>query len=297
MKKIILVFSLLLFIVSCESDSIENTNPIITGYKITSITDYTNPAQPDYESIVIGNLLNGKLFSETTEEFLNGVSQGTPTTIQRYFYTGNRLDQRFSGNNLMEYFYYDANGNLIGSKGVLISPATTTYGRYVYQPNNVVYCETLNLPYNDPNAIASNRIILQLNSDGDVVSAGTDADMDGVAANIYTYSYADGNLVQIQKPDGTIENFSYSNVINTYNYLEQSSCGKQVMQFPNASAFSLGFIYSSALIYSKNITLDEFAGSTGSTYLVMPDGFYNKMMSTNTSSFGNNSLELEYFFN
>ena len=152
--------------VSCESDSIENTNSVISGYKKTLMIDYADPALPDYDSIVIGNLLNGKLFSETYETFLNVVSQGAPTTVQRYFYSNN--------------------------------------------------------------------------------------------------------------------------------HLEQLSCGKQVMQFPRASYFSLGFMIASHAIYSKNVTSDEFAGST---YLIMPDGFYNKKTTTNTSSFENHSEELKFFFN
>ena len=66
------------------------------------------------------------------------------------------------------------------------------------------------------------------------------------------------------------------------------------MQFPRTSYFSLGFMIASHAIYSKNVTSDEFAEST---YLIMPDGFYNKKTTTNTPSFGNHSEELEFFFN
>lgn len=285
-----LLSSLLLFMVSCESDSIENTNAVITGYKYTSTTDYPDPALPDYSRIVIGNLSNGKLFSETTEEFVNGVSQGTPTTEQHFFYSNNRLDQRVFTDDLTVYYYYDTNNNLVGATGLFFGGAYV-YERYVHQSNNTIYCERIDVPYNDPAAIVSMRFILQLNSDGNIIAASTDTGLNGVGQNIHTYTYSSGNLTSMQKPDGTVVNLSYSAVIDTYSYLQELSCGKQVLLFTSAADFAGGYIQTiSELRYSKNVNSQDF--STG-TYLLMPDGFYNKK----TTFDGSHTMETEFFFN
>lgn len=299
MKKIMLVCSLVLFIVSCTTDSVENTNAVVTGYKYTSTSDFSDPAIPDYSSVVIGNLLNGKLYSETTEEFSNGVSQGAAVTEQRFFYSNNLLEHRVMSDKTV-YYYYDTNSNLIGATGVFpatpTSPAGYIYERYVHQPNNVVFCEHISLPYNDPNAVAGNRRILQLDANGNVISGGEDFDMDGVATNIYSYTYSNDNLVAMQKPDGTIVSFSYSTVIDTYGHLEKLSCGKQVLQFPCAFVFTDGIPAAIVSLpkYSKNVSSDEFLASV---YQLMPDGFYNKRTTSNPSSFGSHTEEMEFFFN
>ncbi|MES2746755.1 MAG: hypothetical protein V4648_00155 [Bacteroidota bacterium] len=290
-----LLGSLLLFMVSCETDSVENTNQNVIGYKYTSETIPTDPALPHYFSETIGNLQNGKFYTETKTIYLNGVQSGTSVTTQRYFYSNNRLDH-FDRGDMMIYYYYNSDGDLIGCTGISTNPpGGTLYERYIHLPNNVVYCENMNLPYNDPNAVAGYRKILHLDNDGNVISAGSDPDMDGVAVNIYHYTYVNENLDAMQRPDGTVVTFAHSNVINTSRYLMELSCGKQVMCLPCATIFANGYAFGlSQGTYSKNLTSQEFSGSA---FLVMPNGFYNKKTNVTNEPNGSHTEILEYFFN
>lgn len=80
-----LLCGLLLLTVSCTTDSVENTNQHVIGYKYTLENNYNDPAISDYKLVTIGNLSNGKMFSETSEAISNGVSLGPPTTEQIFF--------------------------------------------------------------------------------------------------------------------------------------------------------------------------------------------------------------------
>lgn len=287
--------------VSCESDSVENVNSEITGYKLTYDFNYDDPAASDTKTVTIGNLSDGKLFSETTEQFVNGVSQGVPTTNQRFFYVNNRLDHKVSVG-MTVYYYYDANGNLVGATGTIAgfgpsSPEQHLYERYVHLANNIIYCESVSLPYNDPNTVVGSRKILQRDAEGNVISAGIDPDLDGIASNVYHYTYNDGDLISMQKPDGSVVNVAYSNVIDSYSHLEEFSCGKQVRQFPCAHVFANGNISAyHNLRYSKHVPSDDVVQNN---YQLMPDNFYFKKTFTSNDVFGlpgQRTEETEFFF-
>lgn len=294
-----LLCSLLLFMASCETDSVENTNQDVIGYKYTTESNYDDPALSDYKTITTGNLFNGKLFSETSETFINDVGQGSATE-QSFFYSNNRLSMR-KGANMDIYYFYDNNDNLIGASGVLPGTLPNSggiYERYVHQSNNIVYCERLNLPYNNPNAVISNRNIVQRNTDGEVIAAGRDADLNGIMDSQHNYTYSNGNMTSLQKPDGTVITFNYSSVIDTYSHLQELSCGKQVLQFPCANTYANGHVPGFlSLKYSKNITSDDLLLEI---YQVLPSNFYFKRNVSETMvgpNQGTRNAEMEYFFN
>lgn len=99
MKRLAMVILVSLFF-SCTNDSQENLNTdvVITGYKIQHFTS------PEFTFVTIGNTLNNKLFSETEETFINGVSQGQ-TTEQKYFYNDDGLLDHRILNEKITYFY------------------------------------------------------------------------------------------------------------------------------------------------------------------------------------------------
>jgi hypothetical protein len=299
MKKIMLVSSLVLFMASCETDSVENTNQNVIGYKYTTESNYDDPGQSDYKIVNTGNLFNGKLFSETAETFVNGVSQGS-STEQNFFYSNDLLSMR-KGGTMDIYYFYDTNGDLTGATGVLPGTLISSggiYERYVQQPNNIVYCERVDLPYNNPNAMIYSRNILQRNSDGEVIAAGRDADLNGVMDSQHMYTYVNGNMTSLQRPDGTVITFNYSSVVDTYSYLQELSCGKQVLQFPCAQTYALGHVSGLlSLKYSKNVTSDDLLLQN---YQVLPSNFYFKRNLSETMVGpiqGVRTTEMEYFFN
>lgn len=201
------------------------------------------------------------------------------------------------------YYYYDSIGNLIGATGTPPGGSPSSSGnlfeRYLHQPNNVVYCERINVPYNDLNTVVYTRDILQRNVDGEVIIAGKDFDFDGVmdSQNTYNYTYFDGDMSTMQKPDGSIVTFSYSNVIDTYAHLQELSCGREVLQFPCANVLSTGNIpVFNLLKYSKYVKSDALLLQN---YQMLPSNFYFKRNVSDAMYLpdGTRTEEMEYFFN
>ncbi|HLP64511.1 hypothetical protein [Flavobacterium sp.] len=293
MKKISSILLLILFLVSCSNDDNElQVSDVITGYKITSTTDYDDSSLPDYKMITTGILVDGKLHSESVEAFVNNVSTGPAITQQKYFYTSGLLSQVSLGGNFIDYFYYDNQNQLIGINRNYSGGQTLNY-RFIHQSNNTVYCERLNLPYNDPNAEVSQRMILNFDQNDNVISAGYDNDLDGVITNLYNYSYTDNNLTSVQKPDGTIINYDYSGVIDTRNKLRELSYGKRVLRMICSENYCSGNSFS--LDYSKNINSNAIISED---YEVLPNNYYNKKTRVESLYDPNaqNIEETEFFF-
>lgn len=273
--------------VSCSNDDNETqSGDVITGYKITSTTDYDDSSLPDYKMITTGILVDGKLHSESVEAFVNNVSTGPAITQQKYFYTNGLLSQVSLGGNFIDYFYYDNQNQLIGINRNYSGGQTLNY-RFIHQSNNTVYCERLNLPYNDPNAIVSQRMILNFDENDNLISAGYDNDLDGVITNLYSYTYADNNLTSVQKPDGTIINYDYSSVIDTFNKLRELSYGKRVLRMICSENFCSGDVF--ALKNSKNIDSQTIISEA---YEILPNNYFNKR--TRVESLYNPNAQLSY---
>lgn len=99
--------------------------------------------------------------------------------------------------------------------------------RFIYINNYVYFERILNYSYDDINAVPYNRIILEFNSNDEVISAGYDYNFDGVPEQINTFQYSDDNLTNVVFSNGDILNFSYSSIVNTYNYLWENGIGKK----------------------------------------------------------------------
>ena len=270
MKKLAVLFILVLF-ASCTSDSESNVNnQNMTGFKID------HNSSPGYHFVTNGTLLNGKLYSETQADILNGVAQ-PEVTQQMFFYnadgTVNHYVQHSFDYDRMIYLHYDANQKLIGAE--LTINESVVYYRFRHISDEKVVFERTNTPYNDPNAIAGQSIVLQFNSNDDVISAGLDTNSDNIAdSQVNTFAYSNHNMSSAVFWDGNIVNFSYSNIIDNFIYLREKSFGKKNLRIIDGECYHV--LYNSDYFYpnlsvSKNILEEEAALST---FRLLPNNFY-----------------------
>ncbi|MEC4003755.1 hypothetical protein OX283_003735 [Flavobacterium sp. SUN052] len=271
MKKTFIFVITSIVLVSCTTQSLSPlatpSAPVFNGYTINTSSSYVNnPSVIISQTLITGNLQNDKFFSESEEFFNQGVSQGV-TTSQNYFYVNNLLDYHITDTGIV-YYFYDASGQLIGAtKGNL-------YERYIYNANNIVYCEKINLPYNNPNAQVYSRRILQFDANGEVITAGKDANFDGIMEDINYFTYSNDDLMSISYYDGTIQTFDYTNVIDNFNIITENSYGKKVLRLTCADSFCNLNYY---LNFSKHILTQNFPLAN---YQVLPTTYYATKIET-----------------
>ena len=296
--------SVCLIFFSCDNDSqestINNTNNevsevVMTGYKINSQSNYSDAnGAGTYQKITIGNIVNNKFFSESSERFLNNVSQGVETE-QNYFYSNNLLITRKVGNDKKDLFY-DANQNLIGLNWTQFStdgfnPDVLTYYRFSHHPNNIVFVEKITRPYNDPAAELWRRTIVQFDANNNIVKGGKDHDLDGVMDAENQFFYTNDNLTSIQKSNGDVVAFNYSNVTDNLMILNYNSYGKKTYRLLNSEGYSL--LINDAINFSKKLTNEEMLNAT---YEVLSSGYYKKKTKTQISTNTQNTTITEFFF-
>lgn len=295
MKKIHLLAIIALIMTSCSEEStpsIEDSSQI-TGYKITNYHDFDDPTLEDYNFVTTGTLVNGKMHTLSTESFFNNISQGNLTSQQVYFYTNDLLTEINRSSGLIDNYFYDSLNRFVGATRVFPSGSVLHY-RFVYPNESTVYCERLNLPYSDPSAEATGRSILIFDESGNVISAGFDNDLDGIISYQFNYSYENGNLMSVTKPDGTIENYNYSSIIDTRYKLDELSYGKRVLRLICSETYCYGIAHS--LRYNKNLTSQM---ASEALFEVLPNNFYNKksIFQDLSNPSGQTITEEEFFFN
>ncbi len=296
MKKLSGLLMMIFFLVSCSNDSdsgSSNTNSQITGYELRSKSVFDDLAMPTLETVTIGNLQNGKLFSETVENFSNGVSQGSPVTTQTHFYVGEDLVKQIDhSSDRVREFYYDAEHHLIGAK-MTIEGSSTSYYRIVHVSDALVYFERLSLPYTDVAATILYRNVIEFDANDNIIKAGKDNNLDGVAESPNQFLYANNNLVSITWADGTVQNFDYSNVIDSFSVLNDKSYGKRNLRVIESES------YVNAVVEGKfptvNVSSEELSAHV---YDVLSTNFYKKKTVTRNSSSpaGQNVITTEFFF-
>jgi hypothetical protein len=295
MKKIGVLICMIFFLASCSSDgnSSSSLDSQITGYELRSKSVFEDVGTPTYEMVTIGNLQNGKLFSETVESFIGDVSQGNPITTQTYFYNGDLLVSQIdnSGNERVRDFYYDAADKLVGAK-MTMENSSVNY-RIIHVSQNVIYFEKTSLPFNDVAATIVSRNIIEFDENDNIVKAGRDANLDGIAENQNQFSYVNNNLVSITKYDGTVQNFEYSNVIDSFLVLNDKSFGKKnlrIIESENYVALGQQMKFQSKHVLSQDL-LDN-------VYDVLSTYFYKKKTVTRESAAptGQSIITTEFFF-
>lgn len=272
MKKLAVLF-IVVICLSCTSDSVNSaTDVIMTGYKIETSTT------PEYQTLYTGNLVNNKLFSETYEFFHNGTLQ-TQTTEQKYFYntdgTLNHYKKTVGNIELTTNLYYDGNANLIGAKLFSDDNLVGLNFRFIHYSDTVIYYERIGeYAYDDPNAVATLQCVLQLDGNDNIISAGRDSDFDGVPEQVNTFQYTGDNLTSIAFSDGNVTNFNYSNIIDNFLYLWKNSIGKKNSNILGGENYIVPgfseFVFHN-LAASKNLLLED---ANAATYQVLPNNFY-----------------------
>lgn len=295
MKKMSVLIFMIFFLVSCSSDgnSSSTSDSQITGYELRTKSVFEDVGTPTYEVVTTGNLQNGKLFSETVENFIGDASQGNPVTIQTYFYNGDLLVSQIdrSGDRVRD-FYYDAMHRMIGAK-MTIENSSVIYYRINHVTENVVYFEKTSLPYNDVAATILTRNIIEFDENDNIIKAGRDVNLDGIAENQNQFSYVNNNLASIVKFDGTVQNFEYSNVIDSFLVLNDKSYGKKNLRIIESEAYVA--LNQQAKFQSENVLSQDVLDNT---YDVLSTNFYKKktVVRNSIEPAGQNIITTEFFF-
>lgn len=296
MKKIGVLICMIFFLASCSSDgnSSSSLDSQITGYELRSKSVFEDVGTPTYETVTIGNLQNGKLFSETVESFIGDVSQGNPVTTQTYFYNGDLLASQIDhhGYERVRDFYYDEANRMVGAKMTLDGSSVNNY-RIVHVSESIIYFEKTSLPYNDPAATILSRNIIEFDENDNIIRAGRDADLDGIAENQNQFSYINNNLVSITKYNGTVQNFDYSNVIDSFLVLNDKSYGKKNLRIIESEEYVA--LSQQAKFQSKNVLSQDLLDYT---YAVLGTNFYKKktVVRNSIEPAGQNIITTEFFF-
>ena len=248
---------------------------------------------PTYETVTIGNLQNGKLFSETVESFIGDMSQGNPVTTQTYFYNGDLLVSQIDrSSDRVRDFYYDATQRMIGAK-MTIQNLNVNYYRIIHVAENVIYFEKTTLPYNDAAATILSRNIIEFDENDNIIKAGRDTNLDGIAENENQFSYVNNNLVSITKYDGTVQIFEYSNVIDSFLVLNDKSYGKKNLRIIESEEYVA--LSQQAKFQSKNVLSQDLLDYA---YAVLGTNFYKKktVVRSSIEPAGQNIITTEFFF-
>ena len=149
------------------------------------------------------------------------------------------------------------------------------YYRFVDQSNNVYFHERISLPHTDPDTEIKQRTIIELNNDGRIIAAGRDADLNGTIDNIRAFTYSsEGNLLTATDNNETIT-ISYSNIIDTENYIQNEMIGVRNNSIINSESYStnpLDGLYTNS--GSFNVSTQE---TTSATYEMNASNFYTKI--------------------
>lgn len=235
MNKSIFILLLVMTLTSCDKTTIYDVSyGNYINYKITTTTSYDD-APAVAKTVLTATMQDNKLLTETFEQFIGAESQGA-TTVQRYFYENGLLVKRAYENDV-RHFFYDADQNLVGLTWEM--NASELYYRFTHNPNNTVYFERLSAPYNDPSATASSRIVIEFDAQDNVVKAGADNDFDGILTQFNTFNYDSGNnLTTANKYDGTVVNFTYSDIYDNFISLALNTYGKRTLMIVNAECYA-----------------------------------------------------------
>ena len=290
----VLIF-MIFFLASCSSDgnSSSSSDSQITGYELRSKSVFEDVGTPTYETVTIGNLQNGKLFSETVESFVGDMSQGNPVTTQTYFYNGDLLVSQIDrSSDRVRDFYYDATQRMIGAK-MTIQNLNVNYYRIIHVAENVIYFEKTTLPYNDAAATILSRNIIEFDENDNIIKAGRDTNLDGIAENENQFSYVNNNLVSITKYDGTVQIFEYSNVIDSFLVLNDKSYGKKNLRIIESEEYVA--LSQQAKFQSKNVLSQDLLDYA---YAVLVTNFYEKktVVRNSIEPAGQNIITTEFFF-
>lgn len=138
---------------------------------------------------------------------------------------------------------------------------------------------------------------MQFDANGEVITAGKDANFDGIMEDINYFSYSNGDLMSISYYDGTIQTFDYTSVMDNFNVITENSYGKKVLRLTCADSFcNLNY----DLKFSKHILTQDFPLAN---YQVLPSTYYSTKTETqffnipNVINQGVSNTTTQFYFN
>ena len=233
--------AVLLFSCSDDNNAIttpplgNNENAVIDYYTIESTTTIADSGNSS-GYFLTGILEDEKFFSEKYEGFVNGESQGA-VTEQHFFYGDTGLLVKIDRNDDVREFFYDGQQRLVGLTWQF--ETSTRYYRFVPVSEGKVFFEQINLPYDNPAAVASGRIVIEFDANDNIVKAGRDNDMDGQANWNHQFSYdGEGNLTNAQEYGGIGHQIQSTPIKDTYNKILLKTYGKRNLMIYQAECYA-----------------------------------------------------------
>lgn len=213
-----------------------NENAVFDHYTVAYTRTHNNSAETN-GSFITAHLQDGRFFSETYEEFVNGQGQGQ-TTTQPYFYENDRVVKVVYDQNNQRHFFYDDQGRLSGIDAWFELGMGGFY-RFVYLDAQKVFFERMSLPYGADGAVVQNRIVLEFDGQDNIVKAGRDADLDGVANWYHNFTYdAADNLTAVHEYGGTALNIAYAPIKDNMAQIAQRTFGKKNLLVYQAECYA-----------------------------------------------------------
>lgn len=227
---------------SCSNDEPVTAPPIATNndavfdYYTVESTTTAESAGASFVRFTTANLQDEKFFSETVTQTDFGVPMEA-ITAQHYFYESGRLVKRAYDNDVRDFFY-DGEGNLVGLNWVY-NNGLTLYYRFVHVSASKVFFERTDLPYNDPAAAVSNRIVVEFDDADNLIKAGRDSDLDGAANWEHNFSYdASNNLINVAEYGGNNISISYAPIKDNFAKLAINTYGKKNLLIYQAECYA-----------------------------------------------------------
>lgn len=307
MNTVKILFGILFFgsMISCSDAPVTLDDVSFSYYTIEIKQDYDSADAEDTQSLQKGYLEDNKLMSIYQVE-----ANSLEKELAHYEYE-NGLLRLYSSINGEEIYFYDNQNRIVGVEKKYIDLNRIDYERFIYKPDNVVYCEKLNLPYNDSNAKITWRNILEFDSNNNVVKAGYDDDLDGDLENVNgsmfnVFEYKNNNLVI----DGSELIYGYKDVKDNFSFIYDNTYGKKNRRVLSSDYFSTGYFYNvnsssgvfnifHGISFNQNIVNTQF--DDGTIYDVLNSKFYNQRY-TNLEfgayvNVGNETTTTHFFFN
>ncbi len=279
--KYVLLSLLAITFFSCAKDD-DNSLPINEDpseeipFVITKRTDSIFSSGGIQANLLSTAIINNQRQDTSQEIFIDGVSQGIEA-YGEYEYEGGLVTyvNNYIPGEEFRYYNYDSSDNLSNADWTL-SSETTLYYRFLYPSENVVIFERSSLPFSDPDATINKRVIGTFDADDNLVSAGYDMNFDGEMDYTNTFAYTDGNLISASLDSGTTYTFTYSDIKDTEQLIEQATYGKRMTHILCIELFGQRNIPEYLLVASNNSTYLTLEESLEDEYELFPNGYFSK---------------------
>jgi len=243
-RSTLFLFISILFI-SCSDDDASDVvvvdgNIVILEEENRLLIEPSNA--PVKEFISITDISINKRRNTSSQVIIDG-SPGEIRTYTNYHYDtqGNLISRRSGADEFPNYNYFYLDNTLIGYNFHINEASTNNY-RIVKINETKFYFERLTLPFDDPNTEMASRIILEFDTNDNIIKVGQDYldDLDGNYNDFRLFSYsADNNLTSITTSEDENLSIEYTQVIDTEAFIRRQTFSKKNLGLHNAERFAL----------------------------------------------------------